>query len=156
MLIDIYFNSIKVRLEPTLMRVAALHPGFQFHKGTIRTTEEVLGVPMHAPFQFHKGTIRTICRFLVVFLVVYFNSIKVRLEHSSLILRKSSPSFQFHKGTIRTTLRYEQVDPGTEFQFHKGTIRTQITQKAISAKIEFQFHKGTIRTVFPEDSPLSR
>ena len=38
------FNSIKVRLEHYLeQRKGHLH-GFQFHKGTIRTTEDMLTV----------------------------------------------------------------------------------------------------------------
>ncbi len=54
-------------------------------------------------FQFHKGTIRTgVQSSYSVFLILHFNSIKVRLEHFS----------------------YGQLLPGITFQFHKGTIRT--------------------------------
>ena len=32
-----YFNSIKVRLEPSVSVVISVLPSFQFHKGAIRT-----------------------------------------------------------------------------------------------------------------------
>ena len=34
--------------------------------------------------------------------VIYFNSIKVRLEHCSVATYDNYRTFQFHKGTIRT------------------------------------------------------
>ena len=55
----------------------------------------------------------------------YFNSIKVRLEHTASGLQVKIPAFQFHKGTIRTNA----TDVNTfaeKFQFHKGTIRTGV------------------------------
>ena len=54
----LYFNSIKVRLEPTLIVTSFGANIFQFHKGTIRTRHLV------AKWLNEK----------------YFNSIKVRLE----------------------------------------------------------------------------
>ena len=54
----LYFNSIKVRLEPSAY--AALQNARKF--------------------QVHKGTIRTIVRFAALALLADFNSIKVRLE----------------------------------------------------------------------------
>ena len=63
---DIYFNSIKVRLEPSSTPLKAAEEGFQFHKGTIRT---ILKVPLNIKislFQFHKGTIRTLRKFKTV------------------------------------------------------------------------------------------
>ena len=56
---QMYFNSIKVRLEPSLFGGAISGLLFQFHKGTIRT------LPLYAVGK----TVRD------------FNSIKVRLEH---------------------------------------------------------------------------
>ena len=54
-------------------------------------------------FQFHKGTIRTSDITFKRFLETYFNSIKVRLEHNyggyGIVV---NDEFQFHKGTIRT------------------------------------------------------
>ena len=75
---------------------------FQFHKGTIRTRQRLLGKlgkrhfnsikvqlePLQTQrqrlffltFQFHKGTIRTDVRMLRFTSIEYFNSIKVQLE----------------------------------------------------------------------------
>ena len=118
------FNSIKVRLEP-ISGVQSLnafefqfHKGtirtaidlvllvfmmiFQFHKGTIRTKEVRRKTRRRRIFQFHKGTIRTLlpCRLMII--VVYFNSIKVRLEQQIPKATTLIVGFQFHKGTIRT------------------------------------------------------
>ena len=55
-----------------------------------------------------------------------FNSIKVRLKHTSLCDKsKAFLSFQFHKGTIKTNLPMYQIACNPEFQFHKGTIKTK-------------------------------
>ena len=56
--LEMYFNSIKVRLEPS---------------GEAKT-----GYP--GEFQFHKGAIRTLIRENSSSILSYFNSIKVRLE----------------------------------------------------------------------------
>ena len=53
-----YFNSIKVQLEHGLSARKTLALRFQFHKGTIRTLY-ALGLIAAYLFQFHKGTIRT-------------------------------------------------------------------------------------------------
>ena len=53
-------------------------------------------------FQFHKGTIRTIRELGGVYSIIYFNSIKVRLEPDRHRRRLRGRAFQFHKGTIRT------------------------------------------------------
>ena len=61
-------------------------------------------------------------------MVVYFNSIKVRLElPGGSVDTSSGQVFQFHKGTIRTALPVQAPGVLAEFQFHKGTIRTQPT-----------------------------
>ena len=55
-----YFNSIKVQLEPQLeATINKLVKEFQFHKGTIRTTQYRVELSAPLIFQFHKGTIRT-------------------------------------------------------------------------------------------------
>ena len=91
-----------MRLEPGHPPPGGLSPPFQFHKGAIRTTEEVLGVPIHAPFQFHKGAIRTALFRRIFALCSHFNSIKVRLELYLDITTLNLEIFQFHKGAIRT------------------------------------------------------
>ena len=77
---SIYFNSIKVRLEPNSHGSKSKFLGFQFHKGTIRTRLPQRNIPFR----------------------LYFNSIKVRLELMPIIFWLKALLFQFHKGTIRT------------------------------------------------------
>ena len=80
-MLRLYFNSIKVRLEPLTNITKKFREIFQFHKGTIRTVSKTLHTPQNSEFQFHKGTIRT--------------------EHQSIGVCRII-EFQFHKGTIRT------------------------------------------------------
>ena len=123
--VNLYFNSIKVRLELGHYHWWVAHQLFQFHKGTIRTFATGIKRDPITSFQFHKGTIRT------------------ELPEWKRIPERS---FQFHKGTIRTVggntyhvdiynfnsikVRLEHLEPGyrcteaIQFQFHKGTIRT--------------------------------
>ena len=74
------FNSIKVRLEQSRRTDIPLFLSFQFHKGTIRTVGFLRLPGSCYRFQFHKGTIRTKSHSPEVIVIVYFNSIKVRLE----------------------------------------------------------------------------
>ena len=53
------FNSIKVRLERTGEAAISGACQFQFHKGTIRTSQRRGTRRGAGAFQFHKGTIRT-------------------------------------------------------------------------------------------------
>ena len=57
-------------------------------------------------------------------LLIYFNSIKVRLKLYSDIALSDVSEFQFHKGTIKTQHDNEPLYPVRQFQFHKGTIKT--------------------------------
>ena len=66
---------------------------------------------MVTSFQFHKGAIRTISRMISIVLLIDFNSIKVRLEHSQVMNMTSTPKFQFHKGAIRTPIVLEFPQP---------------------------------------------
>ena len=75
-----------------------------------------------------------------------FNSIKVRLEQTTVLTPVVISSFQFHKGTIRTAVNRLMYDNVFRFQFHKGTIRTARATDQFSSESLFQFHKGTIRT----------
>ena len=56
----IYFNSIKVRLELQAISLFVALMIFQFHKGTIRTSRYNPRWRVTTPFQFHKVTIRTL------------------------------------------------------------------------------------------------
>ena len=76
-----YFNSIKVRLEQSVVNLNLGHATFQFHKGAIRTRQSFDKLN-----DFQKN----------------FNSIKVRLEQLEATINKLVKEFQFHKGAIRT------------------------------------------------------
>ena len=76
-----HFNSIKVRLKPRRrIVVVRIAPEFQFHKGTIKTSEHLQGYVRHFLFQFHKGTIKTRHPTSSYTTMSDFNSIKVRLK----------------------------------------------------------------------------
>ena len=96
------FNSIKVRLEQGNREAHIRGRGFQFHKGTIRTK----GV---RPFPNIDRN---------------FNSIKVRLELSD-VLNSSDCHLHFNSIKVRLELHVSKyANILLLFQFHKGTIRT--------------------------------
>ena len=98
-----YFNSIKVQLERACSSPPLRKNEFQFHKGTIRTFQQV------------KDSLPP----------DYFNSIKVQLEQVEVEQNAgNTEAFQFHKGTIRTFKFEIHAYLINTFQFHKGTIRT--------------------------------
>ena len=57
-------------------------------------------------------------------LIIYFNSIKVRLKPWYYRKLFALLLFQFHKGTIKTTFPNLLILKIPVFQFHKGTIKT--------------------------------
>ena len=149
------FNSIKVRLKLydriniiIFQTLFQFHKGtiktsdilavpspldvFQFHKGTIKTPLGIVSFPLILIFQFHKGTIKTLVLTEHYLHQSHFNSIKVRLKlKQDLIEDYMTPLFQFHKGTIKTKL--DAIPKGWiyRFQFHKGTIKTMKAWKNI-------------------------
>ena len=64
------FNSIKVQLEPY-----------------IGGSSSPISI-----FQFHKGTIRTSYKCMLANLLLYFNSIKVQLEHAAAAMLSANAS----------------------------------------------------------------
>ena len=77
----LHFNSIKVRLKRKSKQLtSSLLQTFQFHKGTIKTSNATMTVTQ----------------------IAHFNSIKVRLKPSSAKANDLRSAFQFHKGTIKT------------------------------------------------------
>ena len=106
---------------------------------------------------------------LVSCLMLYFNSIKVRLKHS---LRTNPEEaeriFQFHKGTIKTPSFNNGFTPQPNFNSIKVRLKLQCQTKYFPKKryfnsikvrlklcclyergvgrLPFQFHKGTIKT----------
>ena len=74
------FNSIKVRLEHGVMEVIDFKYGnFNSIKVRLELYRQVRRCSSRQ-FQFHKGAIRTYCIVVLVDIIIYFNSIKVRLE----------------------------------------------------------------------------
>ena len=73
-------------------------------------------------FQFHKGTIRTTDIQRQIQKVNYFNSIKVQLELKIIIKVALYALFQFHKGTIRTLDFFQLLD----FHIHFNSIKVQL------------------------------
>ena len=76
---------------------------FQFHKGTIRTSFFERQFYVDSLFQFHKGTIRTSRMLCVAAVFNYFNSIKVQLEHTTVLSVLVLNLFQFHKVQLELT-----------------------------------------------------
>ena len=95
------FNSIKVRLNHKLLHLREARLQFQFHKGTIKPDRRCRPEHPGQLFQFHKGTIKPCTKEDSKSSRHCFNSIKVRLNPSPLLLRPCRQAFQFHKGTIK-------------------------------------------------------
>ena len=53
------FNSIKVQLKHVIDESDFASVEFQFHKGTIKTDDDISFHTWFCKFQFHKGTIKT-------------------------------------------------------------------------------------------------
>ena len=78
-------------------------------------------------------------------ILIDFNSIKVRLEHSTRHSPESLQIFQFHKGTIRTKFLIMLHIQNNYF----NSIKVRLEQGAGNRQLprqQFQFHKGAIRT----------
>ena len=88
----------------------------------------MLKLDLRPLFQFHKGTIRTITTTLrCSFCQIYFNSIKVRLEHVKNVVNISVTKFQFHKGTIRTFYNMRAVFDNSYFNSIKVRLEQSLT-----------------------------
>ena len=98
------FNSIKVRLELLSLMLSPQCRAFQFHKGTIRTTNFCVYNNKQENFNSIKVRLEHSSPQLQHPRSVNFNSIKVRLERSGHHACIPTPPFQFHKGTIRTEM----------------------------------------------------
>ena len=86
---------------------------------------------------------------------LYFNSIKVQLEHVSETKAEALPLFQFHKGTIRT--QGEDITRIVHLNFN--SIKVQLERERTMLPIylcQFQFHKGTIRTCGHHESDFAK
>ena len=79
-------------------------------------------------------------------MVLYFNSIKVRLELGILNENRQVTVFQFHKGAIRTMLGFYLI--GTNLYFNSIKVRLELKKEFPNevCSVTFQFHKGAIRT----------
>ena len=98
---------------------------FQFHKGTIKTQDRVLGFVPRYNFNSIKVRLKlVIMPVMVLVCICYFNSIKVRLKQNLAAGAAAGSAFQFHKGTIKTKFYGFIYHVSIGFQFHKGTIKT--------------------------------
>ena len=118
-------------------------------------------------FQFHKGAIRTVQNQQRNKTLIYFNSIKVRLERINPAFAYGNIAFQFHKGAIRTMINYQYLLNMSHFNsikvrlehrvlililsclLHFNSIKVRLELRAKRYCIIFllfQFHKGAIRT----------
>ena len=58
---ELSFNSTMVRLKAMqCLSFPTSSPNFQFHYGTIKSTEEEANAILRSLFQFHYGTIKSI------------------------------------------------------------------------------------------------
>ena len=93
---------------------------------------------------------------LLIILILYFNSIKVRLIPKEFFVSYYSTVFQFHKGSINTFLPSHFFLALRIFQFHKGSINTRPPTFMLLVFVEFQFHKGSINTYRNNPNQLQR
>ena len=76
------FNSIKVQLEQSAVRKQRRNPGFQFHKGTIRTGLAATLQNIRTNFNSIKVQLEPHSEGSRQRALLHFNSIKVQLEPS--------------------------------------------------------------------------
>ena len=145
--VPLYFNSIKVRLEPPkLWKHRAVHQ-FQFHKGAIRTKPRFVTLLSVSNFNSIKVRLEQCWRWKTCPNHANFNSIKVRLELDTDPIIVDAHIFQFHKGAIRTTSSALVTVYLADFNSIKVRLELAFTQKHIDPFTTFQFHKGAIRTL---------
>ena len=69
-------------------------------------------------------------KLVLIRILRYFNSIKVRLKHSSFSFPKRNELFQFHKGTIKTASRQGRFPPCSHFNSIKVRLKPKDTSDA--------------------------
>ena len=74
------FNSIKVQLEPRCQKEKGFVNPFQFHKGTIRTSNPNKSQKSRNHFNSIKVQLEQVSVAVSIYKVIDFNSIKVQLE----------------------------------------------------------------------------
>ena len=142
------FNSIKVRLEHVMRDIRNILEQFQFHKGTIRTSEKAYTLKTDPDFNSIK--VRLEQSYSIGTEEDFnFNSIKVRLEHfigSSYIYE--APTFQFHKGTIRTLIERRQLEIKTHFNSIKVRLEPIYSQRKHYLSCDFNSIKVRLELLF--------
>ena len=98
-------------------------------------------------FNSIKVRLELVIGFLIMAtLFLNFNSIKVRLEPFWVFLPAFLATFQFHKGTIRTECLARLLQVFRHFNSIKVRLELIKLIAQILLELLFQFHKGTIRT----------
>ena len=102
-MLNINFNSIKVRLNQPSSISIPVNSSFQFHKGTIKPFKALQLTFLQLIFQFHKGTIKPAVD---------------KLQNAGDL------EFQFHKGTIKPmSLSYDTFE---ESNFNSIKVRLNL------------------------------
>ncbi len=98
---------------------------FQFHAGSIRGLDALIGMDPKSKFQFHAGSIRGVLAEAAQELAQYgFNSTLVRLEvDSGDALFEKKHRFNSTLVRLEDRPRKRDLHPRTAFQFHAGSIR---------------------------------
>ena len=91
-----------------------------------------------AAFQFHKGAIRTFDELLEEDEETYFNSIKVRLEQKYVFgVNNHLQDFNSIKVRLEQPSPTPSGRPAKRFQFHKGAIRTLLIEQSLATVLHF-------------------
>ena len=141
-----HIGSIKTSNARTV--TSARHT-FQFHIGSIKRSQPALGEALRLEFQFHIGSIKTGQQPLGVHRASCFNStlVRLRLADRALDLPTGGEEFQFHIGSIKTCRIDSSGRPVEDvFQFHIGSIKTKRSGSVNFGTLQFQFHIGSIKT----------
>ena len=93
----------------------------------------------------HNSLIFSTCRFL------NFNSIKVRLELLHKEGRQLKSSFQFHKGAIRTTSTYAKQSKQHNF----NSIKVRLERLAKVANVIEELHFNSIKVRLERNSKMA-
>ena len=96
---------------------------FQFHKGAIKTIKEEWKQAYYRSFNSIKVRLRHTTLSNLSFEITSFNSIKVRLRPGISTAAMNGYSFQFHKGAIKTGLLKSVVVFGLCFNSIKVRLR---------------------------------
>ena len=118
---------------------------FQFHYGTIKSSNTPVCSSGRKRFQFHYGTIKRQRNLLSVVWVQYFNSTMVRLKVVGQEPAIELAKFQFHYGTIKSVATWNTLCPLWNFNSTMVRLKAGEPSTRTPCISVFQFHYGTIK-----------